>query len=190
VLTLYFLGSFHSIAETGYRLVPASRRERVRELGDRVIANVGGFVAGQATVAATAGVCTYAFLSIFAKTADAPLLGQYSLALALVVAVLDLVPLVGAIVGAAIVTLVGLIDSPTDALVCVVFFVTYQQIENYVIAPRVMRRSVNIPPIATIVAALIGGTLLGVVGALVAIPSAAAVVLIVREVIMPRQDMH
>jgi predicted PurR-regulated permease PerM len=190
VLTLYFLGSFRSIKETGYRMVPASRRSRVRELGDRIIASVGGFVAGQAAIGATAGASTYLFLTIFTKIADAPSLGRYTLALALVVSVLDLVPLVGALVGAAVVTLVGLVDAPSVALVCVIFFVIYQQVENYVVAPRVFRRSVDLPPMVTIVAALIGGTLLGVVGALVAIPSAAAVVLIVREVVIPRQDTH
>lgn len=190
VLTLYFLGSFQKIKETGYRLVPASRRARVRELGDRIIASVGGFVIGQSAVAATAGTSTFIFLTILTRVADAPILGQYALALALVIAVLDLVPLIGALVGAAIVTLVALVDSPSVAIVCAIFFLIYQQIENYVVSPRVMRRSVDIAPIVTIIAALVGGALLGVVGALVAIPTGAAVVLIVREVVFPRQDTH
>ena len=190
VLTLYFLGSFEKIKQTGYRMVPASKRARVRDLGDRIIGTVGGFVIGQATVGATAGTTTFVFLTILSKVAEAPLLGQYALALALVVALLDLVPLIGALIGASVVTLVALIDSPTIALTCAIFFLVYQQVENYLIAPRVMRRSVDIAPMVTIISALVGGALLGVVGALVAIPTGAAVVLIIREVVIPRQDTH
>lgn len=188
VLTLYFLGSFRTIKETGYRLVPASRRDRVRDLGDRIIANVGGFVAGQILVATLAGVIAYGVLTALGHVIEAPLIGKYALALALVVGVFDLVPLVGAVIGAAIVILVGLVDSPLVGLVLLVYFVVYQQLENYVVAPRIMKRSVNIAPMLTIVGALIGGTLLGLVGALVAVPTAAAIAMIVREVVIPRQD--
>jgi predicted PurR-regulated permease PerM len=86
------------------------------------------------------------------------------------------------------VTLVALTDSTSKALICIAFFVVYQQVENYVIYPRVMRRAVDVPPALTVMAALMGGALLGVVGALLAIPLAAAGLLIVREVFVPRQD--
>ncbi len=190
VLTLYFLSSLPSLKRQAYRLVPASRRPRVEPLADRVIANVGGFVAGQSSVAATAAVSTYAFLWILAKVVDAPLIGQYSLALALVVGVLDLIPLIGATIGAVVVAVVGLADSLTVAIIVGVFFVVYQQVENYLIAPRIMSRSVNVAPMVTIISALIGGTLLGVVGALVAIPVGASVVMLMREVAIPHQDAH
>lgn len=188
VLTLYFLSSLPSITDSAYRLVPASRRTRVRMLGDRVVANVGGFVAGQSAVAVTAAVSTYAFLWVLAKVVEAPLIGQYALALALVVGLLDLIPLIGAMLGAVVVVLVGLADSVTVAIILAAFFLVYQQVENYVIAPRIMSRSVNVAPMVTIVSALIGGTLLGVVGALVAIPVGASVVMLVREVVVPHQD--
>ncbi len=188
VLTLYFLGSLPTIKSAAYKLVPASRRARVRHIGDQVVSTVGGFVAGQSTVAATAGVTTYVFLFVLSKVIEAPLLGQYALALALVVALFDLVPLVGAIIGAVVVSVVGLADSLTAALICAAFYALYQQIENYVLAPRIMRRSLNLDPMVTIISALIGGTLLGVVGALVAIPMGAAAVIIYREVIVPRQE--
>jgi len=188
VLTLYFLGSLPSITAGFYRLVPASRRARVQDLGDRVVTNVGGFVAGQSTVAVTAGVAAYLFLFVLGKVMDAPLIGRYSLALALVVAVFDIIPLIGAMIGAAVVVTVGLADSPSVAIVLAVYFAIYQQVENYLIAPRIMRRSVDIAPMVTILAALVGGTLLGVVGALVAIPIAAGVLMVVREVVLPRME--
>ena len=188
VLTLYFLGSLPAIKDAAYRLVPATRRTRVRHLGDQIVSTVGGFVAGQTSVAAIAGVTTYVFLFVLSKVIEAPLLGQYSLALALVVALFDLVPLVGAIIGAVVVSVVALADSVPAALICGAFYLVYQQVENYIVAPRIMRRSVNLDPMITIISALIGGTLLGVVGALVAIPMGAAAVIIYREVVVPRQD--
>ena len=188
VLTLYFLGSLPSIKNAAYKLVPATRRARVRHLGDQVVSTVGGFVAGQSVVAAIAGFTTYLFLFVLSKVIEAPLLGQYALALALVVTLFDLVPLVGALVGAVVVSIVGLADSVTAAIACAAFYTVYQQIENYVVAPRIMRRSLNLDPMITIISALIGGTLFGVVGALVAIPMGAAAMIIYREVVVPRQD--
>ena len=97
-------------------------------------------------------------------------------------------PLVGAIIGAVVVSVVGLADSILAAVVCAIFYTVYQQVENYVVAPRIMRRSLNLDPMITIISALIGGTLFGVVGALVGIPMGAAAMIIYREVVVPRQD--
>ncbi|WP_240506074.1 AI-2E family transporter [Thermoactinospora rubra] len=182
ILTLYFLASLRSITQFGYRLVPASRRTRIRLLGDEIIKRIGGYVAGNLFISLIAGVTTFLFLSILRV--------PYALPLAIIVAITDLIPLVGATIGAAIVTLVGLFVSLPVGVACLVFFIVYQQVENYLIAPRVMLSSVEVPAAATIVAALIGGTLLGVVGALLAIPVAAAVQLILHEVTIPRQDHH
>jgi predicted PurR-regulated permease PerM len=82
----------------------------------------------------------------------------------------------------------GFIDSPTVGIACVIFYVAYQQFENYVIYPRIMRRAVDVPAPVTVVAVLIGGALLGVTGALLAIPTAAAALLVIREVTIPRMD--
>jgi predicted PurR-regulated permease PerM len=182
ILTLYFLAALPSIERQAYRLVPASRRARVTSMGDEIVSSIGGYVSGALSIATIAGLSTWLFLSVLGV--------PYALALALIVAVTDLVPLIGATIGAAVVTLVALFDSLTAAAACVVFYVVYQQVENYLIYPRVMRRAVDVPPAATIVAALVGGALLGVVGALLAIPTAAAVLLVVREVVMKRQDQR
>jgi predicted PurR-regulated permease PerM len=106
----------------------------------------------------------------------------------MVVALTALIPLVGATIRAVVVTAVALFSSVTAALVCVVFCLVHQQVENYVTCPRVMKRSVDVSPAATVVAVLIGGSLLGVLGALLAIPLAAAVHLVLAEVVEPRQD--
>ena len=104
------------------------------------------------------------------------------------VAILDFIPLIGATIGAVIVSAIGFATEPHIGILCVVFYVVYQQVENYLIYPRVMSSSVDVPPAVTVIAALVGGTLLGIVGALLAIPSAAAILLIVREVVVKRQD--
>lgn len=180
ILTLYFLGSLSAIKRFAYRLVPHSRRPRAQLLGDAILGRIGGYVGGQLVVALFAGASAFVFLTI----AGAP----YALALAVVITITDLIPLVGATVGGVIVTLVGLLTSVRLGIACGVFVLAYQQFENYAIYPRVMKRSVNVPPSVTIISALIGGALLGVVGALIAIPTAAAALLIMREVVFPRQD--
>ena len=180
VLTLYFLGSLNSIKETAYRLVPRSRRTRVRLLGDEIIRQIGGYVAGNLIISLIAGVVTFVFLAIMRV--------PYALALAIFVAITDLVPMVGAVVGAVVVSGVGFLTSVQVGVVCVIFFIIYQQVENYVISPPVFRSSVAVPPIATIIGALLGGALLGIVGALLGIPLAAAVLLLTREVVLPRQE--
>ncbi|MBA2573395.1 MAG: AI-2E family transporter [Nocardioidaceae bacterium] len=181
VLTLYFLASLPEIKRACFSLAPASRRTRVTYLGDEILRRVGGYVAGAFVVSLTAGVSSFIFLELVG-------LAEYAVALALVVALLDFVPLIGATIGASLVTLIGFAESLTVGVACAVFYLLYQQGENYLIYPRVMRSSVQVPGVVTVIAVLIGGSLLGVVGALLAIPTAAALLLLVREVWLPRQD--
>jgi len=180
VMTIYFLGSLPSIKQSTYQLVPASRRARVGALADGVLARVGGYVSGAVTVAALAGLAAYLMLAVLGI--------PYMLPLALLITLTDFVPLVGATIGALITTVIVLFDSPAKAVVTAIFFVIYQQFENFVVYPRVMARSVDVPPMIAVIAALIGASLLGVVGALLAIPLSAGVLYIVREVLLPRQD--
>lgn len=181
ILTLYFLSSLPSITAGAYSLVPRSRRTRIQLLGDEILGRVGGYVSGAGIVASCAGISTFVFLEMIG-------LREYALALALLVALFDLIPMIGATLGATVVTVVGLVDSLTIGVACLIFFVVYQQVENYLIYPRVMKRSVDVPPALTVIAALLGGALLGVVGALLAIPTAASLLLIIREVVVPRQE--
>lgn len=181
VLTLYFLAGLDTIKAAFYRLAPASRRDRVSKLGDQVIRGVGGYVSGAFIVALCAGVSTAIFLFIVG-------MGQYAIALAFVVFLLDVIPMIGATIGAVIVSAIGVATDPKIGIACVIFYIVYQQVENYLIYPRVMSRSVDIPGSLTVIAALAGASLLGVVGALLAIPTAAALLLITREVFVRRQD--
>jgi predicted PurR-regulated permease PerM len=181
VLMLYFLASLPAIKRFAYRFAPASRRERVTFLGDQILANVGGYVSGAFLVATAAGLSSLVFLFVVG-------LGEYAVALAVVVALLDVIPMIGATLGAVIVSAIGFATDPKIGLACVVFYVVYQQFENYVIYPRVMARSVDIPGSLIVVAALTGAALLGVIGALLAIPTAAALQLILKEVLLRRQD--
>ena len=180
IMTLYFLAALPSMKQQAYRLVPASRRERVTLLGDEILTRIGGFVSGAFTVAFIAALTSYVFLTAVGL--------PFALALAVFVGLLDLIPLVGATIAAVVVSLLGFTESVTVGLLCVAFYVAYQQFENYVVYPRVMRRAVDVPAPVTVVAALLGGTLLGIVGALIAIPVAAAVLLVVRQVTVPRMD--
>ncbi|MET0423712.1 MAG: AI-2E family transporter [Actinoplanes sp.] len=180
VLTIYFMASFDRIRKAAYSLVPRSRRTRVQLLTDEILTKVGAYMVGALAIAVLAGLSTW----VLAMILDLP----YPFALAVVVAICDLIPQIGATLGAVIVSLVGLAGSITAGVVCVVFFVLYQQIENYLIYPNVMRRSVKVSDVAAVVAALLGVALFGVVGALVAIPMVAAVQLILREVVVPSQE--
>ncbi|WP_240506547.1 AI-2E family transporter [Thermoactinospora rubra] len=179
VLMLYFLGSLHSTKEYLLKMVPASRRPRTKAISEQILDGIGGYVAGNVLISVIAGVVSWLFLTI----ADV----RYALALAMVIAVLDLIPLVGATIGAVVVSAVAFLQSVPLGIACAVFFLVYQQVENYLIYPRVMKRSVDVTPAVTVIAALFGGALLGIVGALLAIPVAAAIALIIREVVHPRQ---
>jgi predicted PurR-regulated permease PerM len=181
VLTLYFLSSLATTKTALYRLAPASRRDRVTRLGDKIIRSVGGYVSGAFIVSMCAGISSLIFLFIVG-------LGEYAVALAFVVALLDVIPMIGATIGAVIVTAIAFAEDPKIGIACLIFYVIYQQVENYVIYPRVMQKSVDVPGAVTVIAALIGAALLGVVGALLAIPTAAAILMLTREVFVRRQD--
>ena len=181
VLTLYFLSSLETVKSALYRLAPASRRDRVSRLGDRVVRGVGGYVSGAFVVAMCAGISSLVFLFVAG-------LGQYAVALAFVVALLDVIPMIGATIGAVIVTLIAFATDWKIGVACVIFYIVYQQVENYVIYPRVMSKSVDVPGAVTVIAALVGAALFGIVGALMAIPTAAALLMLTREVFVRRQD--
>ncbi len=179
ILTLYFLVSFPRMKRAAYEVVPASRRPRVISLSEEIMRRVGAYALGQAAVATINASLSYVMMLVLGI--------PYAAVLAVVVGLLGLVPMVGATLGAALVCLVAVFDQPRLALVAALYYLVYQQIENYVIAPRIMQRTVSVPGAVTVVAALAGATLLGVLGALLAIPAAAGLLLIYEEVIVPRQ---
>ena len=179
-LTIYFLARFQSLKRTAYRLVPRSRRARATLLIDEILARIGGYVLGNIATSAVAGLTAYVAL----KIAGVP----HALALAIFVGLTDMIPLVGATLGAALCAAVAFTVSVTTGVAMLAFFFLYQQFENLVLIPRVMHRTVEVSPVATIVAILIGAALLGVLGALLAVPVAAAIQLIATHVWAPRQE--
>jgi predicted PurR-regulated permease PerM len=180
VLTVYFLVDLPRIRAGGYRLIPHSRRPRAILIGDEIFTKVGGYVLGNLAVSVIAGVLTLCWLLIFGI--------PYAALLAITVAILDLIPVVGSIVGGVLVSLVALTVSLPVCLGTIGFFIGYRLVEDYVLVPRIIGGAVKIPALVTVVAVILGGALLGVVGALVAIPVAAALLLLVREILYPRLD--
>jgi predicted PurR-regulated permease PerM len=180
VLTVYFLAGMPRIKLFLYRLAPHSRRTRVILIGDEIFTKVGGYLLGNALTSLVAGAGTYVWMISFGI--------PYPALLALLVALLDLIPVIGSTIGGATVTLVALTVSLPAAGLTLGFYVVYRLAEDYLLVPRIMGRTVQVPAAVTVVAVLIGATLLGLVGALVAIPAAAAIRLLLQEVTFRRMD--
>ncbi len=180
VLTIYFLAGLPSIKLFAYHLVPHSRRPRVILITDQIFVKVGGYVLGNVLTSAIAGLGTFFWMLAFHI--------PYPVLLGLLVAILDLVPVIGSTIGGFIVTLVALTVSLPTAIGTLAFYIAYRLAEDYLIVPRIMGRTVEVPAVVSLVAVLIGGVLIGIVGALIAIPVAAAIRLLLIEVLFPRMD--
>lgn len=180
ILTLFFLASLDSMKRYAARFVPASSRNGFTEVSEEITGSVGRYVIGQISLASVNGVLSLVFLSIIG--APAPFL------LAFVAFLCSLVPLVGTLTGAVIITLVSLTASPETGIAAAIYYLIYMQIEAYVLSPRIMSRAVSVPGALVVIAAVAGGTLGGVLGALVAIPVAASLIIVVEKVVFPRQD--
>jgi len=180
VLSVYFLAGLPQIKMFAYRLVPHSRRPRVILIGDEIFAKVGGYVLGNFITSVIAGLGTYVWLLAWGV--------PYPLLLGMFVAILDLIPVIGSTIGGIVVSLVALTVSLPVALATLAFYIGYRLAEDYLIVPRIMGRTVELPAIVSLVAVLIGGVLLGIVGALVAIPVAAAIRLLLHEIAIRRLD--
>ena len=180
VLVVYFLAAMPRIKLFFYRLAPQSRRARVILIGDEIFDKVGGYMLGNFLTSLIAGLGTWAWLEIFGV--------PYALLLGLLVALLDLIPVIGSTIGGAVVSLVALTVSLPVAVATLVFYIAYRLAEDYLIVPRVMGRAVQVPAVVTVLAVLVGGALMGLIGALVAIPAAAALSLLLHEVTFRRLD--
>jgi predicted PurR-regulated permease PerM len=180
VLTVYFLAGLPRIKLFAYRLAPHSRRARVILLGDEIFTKVGGYVLGNVLTSAVAGLGTFLWMVAWGI--------PYPVLLGLFVALLDLIPVIGSTIGGVVVTLIALTVSLPVALATLGFYVGYRLAEDYLLVPRIMGKAVQVPAVVSVVAVLVGGALLGIVGALVAIPTAAALRLWLDEVAFRRLD--
>jgi len=184
ILTLYFTASLNSMKRATYQLVPASKRARFTDISEQITTAVGRYIVGQAALASVNGVLSFIYLSII----GAP----FPALLAFIAFLLSLIPLIGTISGSVIIVLTCLIpeigSSPQTALAAAVYYLIYMQVEAYVLSPNIMKRAVSVPGAVVVIAALAGGSLLGILGALIAIPVAASVIMIVKQVFIPRQN--
>lgn len=180
VLTLYFITSLPQAIDLGLSLVPASRRDRVGRLTHAIIARVGSFVGSQIVIAGMAAV----FVVVLSTVLGMP----SPIAIGMIVLVAALIPLIGHFLGCGIVTLIALTQSIWVGVIAFIAYVVYVQIENYVVTPRIMKRTLSVPGAVTIISALIGSSLLGLVGGLLAVPVAASIILILDEVVIPRAN--
>jgi len=181
VLVIYFLVDFDRIKRVFYRMAPLHHRPRVALLGDEILARTGGYILGNLLTSLIAVACQYVVLTILHV--------PYALVLSVFVGILDLVPMIGSTIAGALVTLIAWAAvSPTAAIVNIGFTIVYRLAEDYVISPRVLNRTVDVRPVVTVVAVLLGSALLGIVGALIAVPTAAAIQLLLTEVVYPRMD--
>ena len=180
VLTIYFLIDLPRLERNAVLLFPRAHRARFDHIGSVMVDKVGSYMIGNILISLVAGLAAFGALAALGV--------PFAVPLAFLVAVTDLIPMVGATIGAVVCIAVALLATrlwPTTVLVAV-FFVAYQQLENYVLAPRIMRRPVQLSPAAVLLAGLIGGAALGLIGALMAIPIAAGGKVLLSERLQAR----
>jgi predicted PurR-regulated permease PerM len=186
ILTMYFTASLDVFKSSMYRLVPMSRRERFAHIAEQIFDSVGRYVIGQVGLALINGVLSFVFLSIVGAKLPA--------VFAFLAFLGSLIPLVGTISGAVLIVLGQFVLNPAAPqsglpvwAIVGIYYLVYMQVEAYILSPNIMNRAVKVPGVVVVIAALVGGTLLGILGALVAIPVAAAILLIIEQVVVPRQ---
>jgi predicted PurR-regulated permease PerM len=180
VLTLYFLASLDEMKQALYRMTPAYGRERLAELTEKITGAVGGFIAGGITLSGLNAAFSFVLLLILGV--------PYAVVLAMVSLVVTLIPMIGSVLFWILATAVSLLYSPTAGIAFAIVYFIYMQLEAYVITPRVMNKAVAVPGALVLIGAMIGGALLGLLGALVAVPVTASVLLVIRGVYLPYQD--
>ncbi len=183
ILTLYFTSSLGSMKRALYRLVPRSRREKFIYIAEQVSQAVGRYVVGQVSLALINGVASFIFLTSIGAA--------YPALFAFIAFLFSLVPLVGTLSGSILIVLTQWLvnpDSISTVIAAGVWYLVYMQVEAYVLSPNIMNRAVKVPGVVVVIAALIGGTLLGILGALIAIPVAASILIIIDQVIVPKLE--
>ncbi|GAA3637088.1 AI-2E family transporter [Microbacterium awajiense] len=180
VLSLYFLASLVAMKKSLYQLAPARNRTKVADLTEQITDSIGSYLMGMVTLAffnATFTFIMYLLLGL-----------QFAALMAVVAFCITIIPLVGPVLFWIIGSTVALFLNPVAALVFAIAYLIYMQLEAYVLTPKVMNKAVSVPGALVVIGALVGGTLLGLLGALVAVPVTASILLIIKQVVIPRQD--
>lgn len=180
VLSLYFLAALPAMKQALARLFPARTRVRVAALTDEIADSVGGYLVGMVILA----FCN----AVVALVLHLVLQLKYPMLMAVVAFCLTLIPLVGSVMYWIVATSLALFTGWLPALLFAVIYLVYMQLEAYVLTPKVMNRAISVPGALVVIGALVGGTLLGLLGALVAVPVTASLLIIAKQVLLPRQD--
>lgn len=180
VLSLYFLATLPQIKQAFYRMVPSRSRQLTSEITEEITDSVGSYLGGMVVLAFFNAVLTFILYTIL----NLP----FPALLAMVAFCITIIPLVGTVLFWGIGTVVALISSPVSALIFAIAYLVYMQLEAYLLTPRVMNKAISVPGSLVVIGALVGGTLMGLLGALVAIPVTASILLIIKRVFIPKQD--
>ncbi len=181
ILTIYFIGTYESTKQAVYKLVAASRRANFASYSERILENFGRYLSGMIILAFLNAVFT-TILLVVTGVPGAFLLGLIAL-------FITVIPLIGTVLTTIVMSIIAFIHDPVAGLIVVVAMLIYMQIESYVFAPRIMSKAVKVPGTVVLISSLAGATLFGLLGALVAIPISAGIMLIVREVVIPRREL-
>lgn len=180
VLSLYFLATLPEMKQAFYRMVPARNRPLTSELTEEITQSVGGYLGGMVVLAFFNAVVTFILYTVLGL--------PFPALMAVVAFCLTIIPLVGTVLFWGVASIVALFASPLSALIFAAAYLVYMQIEAYVLTPRVMNKAISVPGSLVVIGALVGGTLMGLLGALVAIPVTASILLIIKKVFIPKQD--
>lgn len=180
ILTLYFIASLRGMKTAMYRLAPAYARAKVAEITDHITTSVGAYISGMFILALCNAVFSFILLSILGV--------RFAALLAVLALFITMIPMIGSVTFWVVALTVCLFQSWWVGLVFGVVYFAYMQVEAYVMTPRVMSKQVEIPGSLVIISALVGGTLLGLLGALIAVPVTASLLMIIQKLFIPRQD--
>lgn len=179
VITLYFVASLDSMKQALYDLVPGTKREGFAEIAEEIFDSIGKYLSGQVVIAAMNATFSFILLTILGV--------RYAGILAFIALFITLIPVIGPLISTTLMVLVTLFTSPTAALIVAIVMIVYMQVEAYLFTPRIIGKAIKIPASLVLIGAVIGGTLLGLLGALVASPVVASILLIIKKVVVPRQ---
>ena len=164
-----------------YSLAPAHSRPKLSDMTERITASVGSALIGSVTLASINAAAVFVLHVVIGL--------PFPALMAVVAFVITLIPLFGSVIFWILASVIALFSSPQQALIFFIAYLVYIQIESYVISPRVMNKAISIPAALVLIAAMVGGALMGVLGVLVALPITASILLIINEVVVPKQDL-
>lgn len=182
ILTLYFVVSLDRMKQAFSLLVPKTKRANVMDITEEITGSVGSYLGGMVVLAFCNAVFSLIVMTVFGV--------PFSLVLAMLALFITMIPLIGSVISTVLITAVALLSSPLTALFVALCLIIYMQVEAYVLTPRIVGKSVNIPGSLVLIGAMVGATLAGLMGALVAFPVAASILIIVKRVIVPAQEQR